>query len=130
MKLIEALKVTFHDYLDKVVFIEKFISSYDDGNIAALDSLIEDSVNFIKMDIEGNEWDALQGAKKIIERSVDLKCAICCYHSDFDQILIEDFMDKNHLYHVITPGFMWFPYTVRQNYVSTRLNRAIVRGYK
>lgn len=126
----EALKETFKDYSEKVIIIEKFISSYNDGVIATLDSLLDEPVNFIKMDIEGNEWDALQGAKNTIQKSVKLKCAICCYHSDFDQVLIEDFMDKNNLRHVTTPGFIWFPWTIRQNYVSTRLNRAVVRGYK
>lgn len=127
---VEALKATFKDYSDKAVIIEKFISSYDDGNMAALDSLINGPVNFIKMDIEGNEWDALQGAKRIIQESINLKCAICCYHGDFDQVLIEDFMDKNNLQYHTTSGFIWFPWTIRQNYVSTRLNRAVVRGYR
>ena len=82
------------------------------------------------MDIEGNEWDALQGAEGLIRSSNNLKCAICSYHSDFDQVLIEDFMDKNNLVHTTSPGFMWFPWTIRQNYVSTKLNRAVVRGIK
>ncbi len=127
---IEALRQTFKDYLDKVVFIQKFITSYDEGDFATLDALIYEPVNFIKMDIEGSEWDALQGARNIIEKSSNLKCAVCSYHSDFDQILIEDFMDKHNVEHSTSPGFIWYPWTLRQNYVSTRLNRAIVRGVK
>ena len=127
---INALKLTFKDYLDKVIIIQKFISTYDDDNFVTLDSLLHESVNFIKMDIEGNEWDALQGAKELIRRSKKLKCAICSYHSDFDKILIENFMDQNNLNHFTSDGYIWFPLTVRQNYVSTCLNRAIVRGEK
>lgn len=127
---IEALKETFKSYQDKVVIIQKYVSSYNDGNFATLDSLIQEPVNFIKMDIEGNEWDALQGAEELISKSPNLKCAVCSYHSDFDQILIEDFMDKHGLIHTTTPGYMWFPFTVRQNYVSTRLNRAVIRAEK
>lgn len=37
---------------------------------------------------------------------------------------------KNNLQHYTTFGFIWFPWTIRQNYVSTRLNRAVVRGYR
>ncbi len=126
----EALKETFRDYSDKVIIIKKFISSYDEGDIATLDALIHEPVNYIKMDIEGNEWDALQGAKEIINKSQYLKCAICSYHSDFDRVLIEGFMDRNGLNHSVGPGLLWYPLMVRQNYVSTRLNKAIVRGVK
>lgn len=127
---IEALKITFQDYCDKVVIIEAFVSSYDEGKFAKLDTLIDDKVNFIKMDIEGNEWDGLLGAKRLIEKTDKLKLAICCYHGDFDQTLIEKFMDDMNIKHFPSRGFIWFPLTIRQNYVSTRLNRAIVRGEK
>ena len=45
------------------MIIQKFVTSVDEGKYATLDSLIEEPVNFIKMDIEGNEWDALLGAE-------------------------------------------------------------------
>ena len=93
-KWIEALKETFREYSEKVVIIQKFLSSYNDGVYATLDTLIYEPVDYIKMDIEGNEWDALEGAKRIIKESEKLKCSICSYHSDFDRILIEDFMEK------------------------------------
>lgn len=127
---IDALKETFKNDREKVVIIQKFISSFDDGKFARLDSLIHEPVNFIKMDIEGNEWDGLQGGEKLIKASNRLKCAICCYHSDFDQTLIENFMNKYGLEHCTSGGYMWFPWTIRQNYVSTRLNRAVIRGMK
>ena len=79
---IEALQETFKDYQEKVVIIKKFVTSLDDGKYATLDSLIEEPVHFIKMDIEGNEWDALLGAEKLIGRSKNLKCAVCAYHGE------------------------------------------------
>lgn len=127
---IEALTETFKYDREKVVILQKFISSFDDGRYSKLDSLIHEPVNFIKMDIEGNEWDGLQGGEQLVKASEGLKCSICCYHSDFDQTLVEDFMNKNGLAHYSSAGFMWFPWTIRQNYVSTRLNRAIIRGVK
>lgn len=127
---IEALKMTFADYADKVSIINKYVTSYDEGKFAKLDSIINEKVNFIKMDIEGNEWNALLGAEQLINASNDIKLAICCYHSDFDQILIEDIMDKYNVNHSVTTGYMWFPYTCRQTYVSTQLNKGVVKGYK
>ncbi|MCX4339241.1 MAG: FkbM family methyltransferase [Lachnospiraceae bacterium] len=127
---IEALRVTFRDYMDKVVIFNKFITSLDSGKYATLDALIEEPVNFIKMDIEGNEWDALQGAGTLIDRSENLKCAVCAYHGDFDEILIRDILGKYGMDISTTQGYMWYPDTNRQTYVSTRLCRGIVRGIK
>ncbi len=128
---IEALRHTFKDYSDKVYIIQSFLGAFDEmGVCQKLDSLIECEVNFIKMDIEGAEWEALRGARNTIERSKNLKMAICSYHSDYDQTLIEDFMDKEGISHDITPGYMWFPYSYRQTYVSTELHRGVVRGFK
>ena len=92
--------------------------------------MINTPVNFIKMDIEGNEWDALRGSVRLIHKSKNLKMAVCAYHSDFDQKLIEGFMDENDITHTCTKGYMWFPETWRQTYVSTSLNRGIIRGIK
>lgn len=127
---IEALKLTFKDYMDKVVIIKAFISSFCDGNVVTIDSLIKESVDFIKMDIEGNEWDALLGAERVISKSSSIRLAICSYHGDFDQELIESYMDKHDIVHWTSKGYMWFPTKLRQTYVSTRLNRGIIFGKK
>lgn len=128
---IEALKLTFSDYIgSKVEIIRGFISSYNELPFITLDSVIKEPVNFIKMDIEGNEWDGLKGGEELIRRSRDLKLAICSYHSDFDQTLIESFFERMGITHEATEGYMWFPTRLRQTYVSTSLNRAIIRGYK
>ncbi|MEY8332170.1 FkbM family methyltransferase [Lachnospiraceae bacterium 47-T17] len=123
---IDALKLTFADYMDKVVIIKGFVSSYDDGVMMTLDDLIHEPVNFIKMDIEGSEWEALQGAKQLINNSTCLQMAVCAYHRDFDENLIEHFMDSMDMVYSTTAGYMWFPYC--RNTYSTKLSRAIIRG--
>lgn len=127
---IEALKHTFKDYLDKVVLINTFISADNYGCNNTLDTLINEKINFIKMDIEGYEWEALIGAEKIIKESEVLSMAICCYHNDSDQAMIEKILDQYKIGHTTTEGYMWFPGITRSNYVSTRLNRAIIQAKK
>lgn len=127
---IAALKETFKRYGDKVTILKSFVTSMNLGKYATLDSLVKKPVNFIKMDIEGNEWDALLGAKELIARSQNVKCAICAYHADYDEILIKDVFKKYGMEASTTAGYMWFPEMVRQTYVSTRLCRGIVRGIK
>lgn len=127
---IYALQHTFANYSDKVEIVKGYVSSYCDGNTITLDSIIDSPVNFIKLDVEGNEWDALHGAQKLIEMSKDLKLAVCAYHGDFDQELIEGYMHRHDIESFHSSGFMWFPTMLRQTYVSTRLNRGIVFGTK
>lgn len=127
---IEAINATFKDYQEKIVIIKKCISSIDMGNYATLDNLINEPINFIKMDIEGDEWDALIGAKKLFERSNNLKCAICAYHQESDEVLLRDILYKYGLSCSTTKGYMWFPYSTRQKILPTKLCRGVVRGEK
>lgn len=59
----------------------------EDGDIEievdALDELVDDAVSFIKMDIEGAEGMAIEGARKTILKNHP-RLAICVYHKDTD----------------------------------------------
>ncbi|MBO6304211.1 MAG: FkbM family methyltransferase [Selenomonadaceae bacterium] len=127
---IEALKHTFAPYLDKTIFVEKYLCDADYGPYASLDNITSEKVNFIKMDIEGNEWDALKGAYNLIKNSSRLRCAICCYHTDYDEYLICDLLKKYGLELTLSDGYMWFPYKTKNRLISDRLHRGVVRGEK
>lgn len=127
---VEALGYTFDQYKDKVKIIQGYASAYDEGIFFKIDSIIDEKVNFIKMDIEGDERIALEGAERIIEKSDDLKLAICTYHNDSDEELISSFFSKHYIEYEFTKGYMWFPYHVSKKYISTKLNRGIIRGKK
>ncbi len=62
-------------------------SGYKKIKVSRLDDIIDDNVTFIKMDLEGWEMKALEGAKKHIVESHP-KLAIAIYHkpSDFHEI--------------------------------------------
>lgn len=127
---IEALKYTFSDYKNKIELIPKYATSYNEGKFAKLDTIIQHPVNFIKMDIEGNEWDALNGATELINHCHDLKMAICTYHSDFDYELITNFVKNHGFDYEDSNGYMWFPVKVRQTTISTRFHHTLIRCSK
>lgn len=66
--------------------------------VVALDEDVNGTVTFIKMDIEGSELEALQGAKNIIKRDKPT-LAICLYHKQ------SDFWKIPLLIHEICPDY-------------------------
>lgn len=127
---LEALSRTMEPFGDKVEIIKAYANSYNEGEQRTLDSLIDEPVNFIKMDVEGFEWDALNGAEKLIARSPKLRMALCTYHGDYDATLLEYFMQQHGIDYKYSNGYMWFPQTTRNRTVSTRLVRGVMRCTK
>lgn len=81
---LEALQLTFQDYGDKICIIDAFVSDMDDNRHITIDTLLEGKkINFIKMDIEGEEINALRGAKKTLADQ-KVKLAVCSYHHSDD----------------------------------------------
>ena len=68
--------------------------TYPDAEISTihtvrLDDIVDTEIGLIKMDIEGTEFDALHGAKEVIQRDRPL-LAICVYHRQGDMLAIMD----------------------------------------
>ena len=127
---IKALKYTFAAYEDKVVILNAFVSDYSADNTKKLDDLIHEPVNFIKMDVEGYEAQAFKGAARLIQDSKDLKCAICVYHNDHDEVMIKKMARNYGMTYTTTAGYMYFPLGKKQHYISPTLRRGILRCKK
>ncbi len=75
---------------------EKKTSSSEKIQICALDDIPEcQNATFIKMDIEGFEYEALQGADDIIKKNTPV-LAICIYHSDEDMLRIPEMIHEKY----------------------------------
>lgn len=128
---IEALRITFEQYKEKVVFVNKYISNYDSGETVKLDSIVEEKqINYIKMDIEGEELYALQGAENILDRAENIKCNICSYHQESDYREIERFLVEKGYEVSPSKGYMWFPFDKNYLYSLPTLRRGLIRGIK
>ena len=63
-------------------------------DVINIDSVSEcRNASFIKMDIEGAEWDALIGASETIKNNKP-KLAICLYHSDEDMLRLIEYIHR------------------------------------
>ena len=91
----EALQATFSPYLSKVEFCNKFLGGKTkDDNTISIDELLaaEKDVDLVKMDIEGAEPQALEGAERTLGENPQCRLLICVYHyqdeeKDVDAIL-------------------------------------------
>lgn len=66
-------------------------SSDNTIEVTRIDDVINEKISFIKMDIEGAEMSALQGAEKTLRKSLPIM-AICVYHKREDLITIPQFI--------------------------------------
>lgn len=125
---IEALNYTFEDYRDKVIIVPKYLSNYSDEKTVTIDETVGDEkVDFIKMDIEGEEYYAIQGAENVISASPNIRCVICTYHQEFAYQAIKQLLQEMKFSLETSRGYMWFPCHDARPAV---LRRGVVRAKK
>jgi len=127
-KWIEPLKKTFSEYGDKVVLIDKYLLGNDSSYSVTLDSAIKEEVDFLKMDIEGAEVEALLGGKNLLMRS-KARCAICSYHRQNDEKYIRYLLGEYGYDTDVSKGYMFF---TSDDKIADSLDfrRGIVYGWK
>jgi hypothetical protein len=100
----DALRLTFAPWKEKVVFVEKFMSDTAGDSTTSIDSLIKPEPGesyFIKLDIEGFEQKALSGMKELVASGSPVKMNVCTYHHPNDFKEIGDILNSF--------GFRWNP---------------------
>lgn len=122
---IEALQYTFEPYRDKVEIIEGILGSGLEGEIT-IDSIINGrKLDFIKMDIEGTELDALCGAEQTLKQN-NVKLDVCVYHNFDDEKNIEKLLEENGYETEASNGYMvFFP---KKFYEKEEITPKFVRG--
>ena len=125
----EPLRRTFSPYMDKVVFCDKFLSANDTAKTITLDTLLKgEKIDFLKMDIEGAEVDALLGAKHTLYKS-DAQVAVCGYHRQNDAENISMLLQVYGYETAHSEGYMFFIYDENIAY-TLDFRRGIVYGRK
>lgn len=127
---VEALRYTFQPYIDKVVIINKYLSDYNSKETISIDNMINGKLDFIKLDIEGEEYYALQGASAAIKRNKKMKCVACTYHQEFDFMNLDSLLNKMGFSTKASRGYMWYPYDKNYLYSLPTLRRGLIRAEK
>jgi len=106
---IEALKLTFKPWLNKITIINKFVSDKDDEKNVRLDTYFAgiEKIDFLKIDVDGAEQDLLKGAGITVSDKVD-KLAICTYHKTNDNRDFTEYLTKNNYTLKNSHGYMLF----------------------
>ncbi len=108
---VEALRLTFEPWKEKVVIVQKFMSDAEGDDTVSIDSLVsplKGEKYFVKLDIEGFEQKALAGMKNLVASGNPLKLDVCTYHQPeaFDEI--SALVEKYGFRWNVTKGFVLF----------------------
>ena len=95
LEWVKALQATYREYEEKVTVIPKMLGNCVNDEMTTLqETLGEQKVDFIKMDIEGAEVSVLESSEDILRRN-DIRCAICSYHRKGDAFALKEILERN-----------------------------------
>jgi hypothetical protein len=126
---VEALKLTFFPWKDKVEIIGKYLSDSVSENSISVDNFVEIYENekyFVKYDIEGYEMKAFEGMKKFFIEVKNLKISVCTYHHEEDAKNIKKFLTDKGLICKFSNSYIVF---VDENEVPS-FRKAVIRAEK
>lgn len=113
---IEVLNATFAPWKEKITIVRRYVSDRDSEEYVTLDTYFKDkpvSNLFLKMDIEGFERKALQGAWSLLENSRGIAGSVCIYHLHDDEEVIKELLGKAGFSLSIQPGYLYFEEELR-----------------
>ncbi len=127
---IEALKVTFAPWSEKVEIINKYISDSDDNTHIRFDTFYKNKrdITFLKIDVDGAEAIVLNSCNEAIKEKGSLKIALCTYHKNNDE---KDFtlLFKEHGFSV-TPSKGYMIHFYDKKMKAPYLRRGLIRAVR
>jgi precorrin-6B methylase 2 len=126
---IEALRLTFKPWQDKVEIVPKFVSDKNDDKHCSGDVFFKDKpISFMKIDVDGGERSLLKGFEHTIEMANPMKIALCTYHQHDDELEFSNWL-KSKQYNVKpSSGYMIFHYDKKLK--APYIRRALIRATK
>ena len=107
---VKPLEATFAPWKNKVTLIPKYIGEKTDDISITIDDFLKDKPKenlFIKMDIEGAERRALNGAVETLKNVKSLRMSVTTYHQKNDPEFISNFVSGYGLQYEFSNGLMY-----------------------
>lgn len=124
----KPLLKTFEKFKDKVILYDKQLGRFNELSGINLDTAINGRLDFLKMDIEGSETQALLGARNTLLNN-NVKCSVCSYHKSGDEMAIKDVFRAYGYKTSNSTGYMLY-YLHRDFYSTLDFRRGIVYAQK
>jgi hypothetical protein len=118
----KPLQVTFEPWAHKVIIVKKYIGNKTAGEFVTIDDFLSNHSKdnlFIKMDIEGAERMALEGAQHTLQSGKNIQLAVCTYHRPGDPEYMDAFLKKYGYQTEFSDGLMYW---------NKRLSKGIIRA--
>jgi hypothetical protein len=126
---IDVLKYTFAPWEEKVILVNKYVSTKTENDRVSLDDFFNDQkIDFLKVDIEGAETQLLEGSEKLMLAQKLSKIVICTYHKKDDADNIEKILTNAGFCTRYSKGYMVYP--ENNVYLPPYLRRGLIRGSK
>jgi hypothetical protein len=126
---IEALRMTFKPWKDKVEIVPKFVSDKNDDKHCSGDVFFKGKpLSFMKIDVDGGERSLLKGFEHTIETANPMKIALCTYHQHDDECEFSNLLKGKNYNVVPSGGYMIFHYDKKLK--APYIRRALIRATK
>ncbi|MFN8336279.1 MAG: FkbM family methyltransferase [Cyclobacteriaceae bacterium] len=120
----KPLQATFAPWPDKVTVVEKYVGNKTEGDFIKIDDFLSGKSNdnlFLKMDIEGAERMALEGARQTLSNGKDIQLAVCTYHRKRDPEYMETLLTGLGYQIEFSEGLMYW---------NKRVSKGVIRAKK
>jgi hypothetical protein len=126
---IDALRVTFAPWPDKVEIINKFVSDKNDDSHIRFDTYFEErqDVNFLKIDVDGAESVVIGSCDKLFQTARPFRITLCTYHKNDDEKEFTGLLKDRGFDIVPSKGYMinYYDKKLKAPYLRRGLIRAV-----
>lgn len=120
----KPLLATFEPWKEKVVLVKRYVGNRSENNFITIDEYLATQSHknlFLKMDIEGAERIALEGADKTLRTATNIQLAICTYHRVGDPEYIAGLLTDRGFTYEFSDGLMYW---------NKRVSKGVIRARK
>lgn len=117
----KPLRATFANWSSKVTFVKKFVGNKSTGDFITIDEILLNKKKenlFIKMDIEGAERMALEGATNTLQTGKNIQLAVCTYHRKNDPEYVRNLLSGYGYSTEFSEGLMYW---------NKRVSKGVIR---